>query len=48
MNYEEPNMWIFMIETDNIVCTSGETGDLDGIEVRPIAPGQGEDSGGYH
>lgn len=47
MNYEKPNMQIFMIEDDDIICTSGEEVDLGGIQIGPIVPGDGQDSGGY-
>lgn len=48
MLYEEPNMQIFMIEDDDIICTSGETDDIGGIEIGPgIIPGEGEDGGNY-
>ncbi len=47
MKYEEPNMQIFMIEDDDIICTSGDEVDLGGIQVGPIVPGTGEDTGGY-
>lgn len=49
MNYEKPNMQIFMIEEEDIICTSGEDVDLGGIEIAPgVVPGDGQDSGGYH
>ena len=48
MNYIKPNMQIFMIEDDDIICTSGEGENLGGIEIGPgIIPGQGEDGSGY-
>jgi len=48
MNYEKPNMQIFMIEDEDIICTSGEEVDLGGVQIGPIVPGDGEDGGEYH
>ena len=48
MNYEKPNMQIFMIEDDDIICTSGEVDNLGGIEIAPgVVPEDGKGSGGY-
>lgn len=44
MKYEEPNLWIFMIEDADIICSSG-----DGLEIAPgVVPDVDEDNGGYH
>ncbi len=47
MKYEEPNMQIFMIEDDDIIYTSSDEVDLGGIQVGPVVPDTGEDTGGY-
>lgn len=46
MLYEEPNMQIFMIEDEDIICSSGD--EIGGIEIGPgIIPGEGEDGSNY-
>ena len=48
MKYEEPNLRIYMIDDDDIICTSGDADDLGGIQIGPgVVPGTGEDGSGY-
>lgn len=48
MKYEEPNLRIFMLEDDDIICTSGDEVDLGGIQVGPIVPEDGKDGSIFH